>query len=183
MADRDTFEKMVDEYRSNYVQFLTTGNEAYKTAYKNAQDAVEKMINARQQQVESEKKDMMAFVQSYKEGNDEMGEEYDRATELRQNAQKIEDKYQASKNRYDLYMENMPNIPTIDISNGYGMVLRLGIILFLIPILFLIGFWSPQLTHGMLGNLPFMRTSPQLPFEFTVKSPALGAQAVRSPWW
>jgi hypothetical protein len=168
MGDRSTFEKMMDEYKSNYVQFVTTGNEAYKTAYKNAQDAIDKMLTAHQEEVKSQKADMQHFVDSYKTGNDEMGEEYDKASELHQNAQKIADDYEAAKNRYDLYNENSPKLPTIDISTGYAMILRVGIVLILIPIMFLIGFWSPQMN-------PFASTAlrPGQPFEMNITSPML----------
>ena len=62
MGDRSDFEQMMAEYKSNYVEFLATGNQAYKTAYRNAQDAIEKMVAARQAQVESQKKDMQQFL-------------------------------------------------------------------------------------------------------------------------
>ena len=169
MADRSAFEKMMDEYKSNYVQFVTTGNEAYKTAYKNAQDAIDKMLTARQDEVKSQKDDMQKFVDSYKTGNDEMGEQYDKASELHDNAQKISDEYDAAKNRYDLYTENSPKLPTLDISNGYAMILRFGIVLILIPIMFLVAFWSPQMN-------PFASSSvlrPGQPFEMNITSPML----------
>ena len=168
MADRSIFEKMMDEYKSNYIQFVTTGNEAYKTAYKNAQDAIDRMLTARQDEVKSQKSDMQHFVDSYQNGNDDMGNEYDRAAELHTSAQKISDDYEAAKNRYDLYTENSPKLPIIDISNGYAMILRLGIVLILIPIMFLVGFWSPQMN-------PFASSAlrPGQPFEMNITSPML----------
>ena len=174
MADRSTFEKMMDEYKSNYVQFVTTGNDAYKVAYKNAQDAIDKMLTARQTEVASQKDDMQKFVQSYQTGNDEMGEEYDKAAELHTNAQKIADEYDAAKNRYDLYTENSPKLPTFDISNGYAMILRFGIVLILIPIMFLVAFWSPQMN-------PFASSAlrPGQPFEMNITSPMLSPMGRR----
>jgi hypothetical protein len=170
MGDRGDFEKMLDEYKSNYVQFLTTGNKAYQTAYKNAQDAVEKMVSARQGEVQSQKNDMLKFTQSFKDGNDEMGQEYEKAAELRSNAQKIEDDYNGAKNRYDLYKLETPTLPRVDVPNGYAIMLRFGIVLFLLPLLFLIGVWSPQLNPF---STSFMR--PSSPFEMNITSPALGS--------
>jgi hypothetical protein len=170
MGDRSTFEKMMDEYKSNYVQFVTTGNDAYRTAYKNAQDAIDKMLTARQEEVKSQKADMQQFVQSYQTGNDEMGEEYNKAAELHENAQKIADEYEAAKNRYDLYNENSPKLPTIDISNGYAMILRIGIVLILIPIMFLVAFWSPQM-NPFASSMSAVR--PGQPFEMNITSPML----------
>ena len=122
MAERDELQKMMDEYKSNYVQYLTTGNSSYKTAYQNAQSALESMVNNKQEEVESQKADMQSFLNSYEEGNDEVSEEYDRATNLYSNAQKIDDEYKAAKNRYDLYMQKTPSMPTIDLSVGYSMI-------------------------------------------------------------
>ena len=170
MGDRSTFEKMMDEYKSNYVQFVTTGNDAYRTAYKNAQDAIDKMLTARQEEVKSQKADMQQFVQSYQTGNDEMGEEYNKAAELHENAQKIADEYDAAKNRYDLYNENSPKLPIIDISNGYAMILRIGIVLILIPIMFLVAFWSPQM-NPFASSMSAVR--PGQPFEMNITSPML----------
>jgi uncharacterized membrane protein YkgB len=147
MGDRGTFEELLQQYKSNYVQWISTGNDAYKTAYENAQDSIEKLVSAKQDSVESQKEDMNHFVNSYKDGNDEMSEEYDKAAGLYSTAQQIEDDYQAAKNRYDLYTEDSVknNIPSVDVTTGYSMVLRIGIILVILPILFLVGFWSPSM--------------------------------------
>jgi hypothetical protein len=169
MGDRGTFEEMLNEYKSNYVQFVTTGIEAYRTAYKTAQDALEQMVGNRQKEVEAQKADMQKFAESYQEGNAEMGTEYDKAAELHSSAQKIEDEYVGAKNRYDMYKDKTPDLPIVDVSNGYAMILRLGIILFIIPIMFLIGFWSPQMN-------PFASAvRPGAPFTMNITSPALGS--------
>lgn len=179
MAERDELQKMMDEYKSNYIQYLTTGNSSYKTAYQNAQSALETMVNNKQKEVESQKADMQTFLDSYEEGNDEVSKEYDRATNLYSNAQKIDDEYSAAKNRYDLYMKKAPSTPTIDLSVGYSMILRFGIILFLIPIIFLIGYWTPQMTQSLIPNFG-NRATGMPPFEFTVRSPFLSPQLPRS---
>jgi hypothetical protein len=169
MGDRGTFEEMLEEYKSNYVQYVTTGIEAYKTAYKNAQDALEQMVGNRQKEVEAQKADMQKFAESYREGNAVMGSEYDKAAELHASAQKIEDEYLGAKNRYEMYKDKTPDLPRVDVANGYAMILRLGIILFIIPIMFLIGFWSPQMN-------PFASAvRPGAPFTMNITSPALGS--------
>lgn len=174
MGDRSEFEQMMAEYKSNYVEFLATGNEAYKTAYKNAQDAIEKMVGARQAQVESQKKDMQEFVASYEAGNEAMGNTADEAAELHENAQAIEDKYLAAKNRYDLYTENMPTLPSVNISNGYAMVFRFGIILLLLPILFLVAYWSPQMNPWATSAI-----RPGQPFTMNITSPMMSPMSPR----
>jgi hypothetical protein len=169
MGDRGTFEEMMNEYKSNYVQFVTKGVETYRTAYKAAQDALEQMVGNRQKEVEAQKADMQKFADSYQEGNEEMGTEYDKAAELHASAQKIEDDYVGAKNRYDLYKQKTPNLPRVDVANGYAMILRLGIILFLVPIMFLIAYWSPQMN-------PFASAiRPGAPFTMNITSPTLGS--------
>jgi len=169
MGDRASFEEMMNEYKSNYVQFVTTGIETYRTAYKAAQDALEQMVGNRQREVEAQKADMQKFAESYEEGNAEMGSEYDKAAELHASAQEIEDEYLAAKNRYDLYKQKTPDLPRVDVSNGYAMILRVGIILFIIPIMFLIGFWSPQMN-------PFASAvRPGAPFTMNITSPSMGS--------
>lgn len=145
MGDRSDFEKMLAEYKSNYVQFLTTGNDAYKTAYQNAQDLLEKMVGAKQKEVEGQKRDMQKFAVSYKDGTNDLESEYDKAAKLHGDAQKIEDEYQTARNRYDLYNEKSVKISApLDLNNGYTMLVRFGVLLFLIPVLFLIGYWTPS---------------------------------------
>lgn len=174
MGDRSEFEQMMAEYKSNYVEFLATGNEAYKTAYRNAQDAIEKMVSARQAQVESQKKDMQQFVASYEAGNEAMGGTVDEAAELHANAQAIEDDYLAAKNRYDLYREHEPTVPSVNISNGYAMVFRFGIVLLLLPILFLIAYWSPQMNPWATSAI-----RPGQPFTMNITSPMVGPMSPR----
>ena len=174
MGDRSDFEQMMAEYKSNYVEFLATGNEAYKTAYKNAQDAIEKMVGARQAQVESQKKDMQQFVASYEAGNEAMGDTVDEAAELHANAQAIEDNYLAAKNRYDQYTENTPILPSVDVSNGYAMVFRFGIVLLLLPILFLIAYWSPQMNPWATSAI-----RPGQPFTMNITSPMMSPLSPR----
>ena len=139
------FEQALALYRSNYVQFLSTGNPAYKTAYQNAQDAIEKFIQDRQSEVERQKHDMKRFADSYQEGNSELSDIYDSASGLFMNAQQIEDTYRTAKQRYDEVVAPGSGTPVLDVANGYAFLLRFGLILIFLPILFLIGWWSPQI--------------------------------------
>ena len=139
------FDKALDLYKSNYTQFLSTGNTAYKTAYMNAQEAIDKAILARQNEVEDQKRDMNRFTESYQEGNSELSDVYDSASGLFQNAQQIEDTYRGAKKRYDQLISPASGEPTLNVSNGYAFLLRFGLVLILLPVLFFIGYWSPQI--------------------------------------
>ena len=139
------FEDLLNEYKSNSTQFLSTGNPAYKTAYMNAQEAIDKAILARQDEVEDQKRDMNRFTESYQEGNSELSDIYDSASGLFMNAQQIEDTYRGAKQRYDQLVSPESGEPTLNVSNGYAFLLRFGLILILLPLLFFIGYWSPQI--------------------------------------
>lgn len=139
------FEDLLNEYKSNYTQFLSTGNTAYKTAYMNAQEAIDKAILERQGEVEDQKRDMNRFTESYQEGNTELSDIYDSASGLFMNAQQIEDTYRGAKQRYDQLISPASGEPTLNVSNGYAFILRFGLVLILLPLLFFIGYWSPQI--------------------------------------
>jgi len=162
MAD---FEQLLTQYKSNYVQFLSTGNPAYKTAYQNAQEAIDNAILARQKEVEDQKHDMKRFADSYQEGNSELSDIYDSATGLFKNAQQIEDTYQAAKQRYNQVASPESGGPALDVANGYAFLLRFGLVLILLPLLFFIGYWSPQIRAAVSTSVsaaPSVMASPVL---------------------
>jgi hypothetical protein len=177
------FENLLNEYKSNYVQFLSTGNPAYKTAYQNAQAAIDGAILDRQKEVEDQKHDMDRFADSYQEGNSELSDIYDSATGLFQNAQQIEDTYQAAKGRYNQAASPESGGPALNISNGYAFLLRFGLILIILPLLFFIGYWSPQIKAAAstavaaVGNVATAATAAVGNVAATVASPVLGATA------
>jgi hypothetical protein len=137
------FEDLLNQYKSNYTQFLSTGNPAYKTAYTNAQEAIDKAILARQDEVEEQKHDMKRFADSYQEGNSELSDAYDSATGLFSHAQEIEDTYRSAKARY-AEVEGEPRA-ILDVATGYAFLMRFGLILVIIPVLLLALYWSPQI--------------------------------------
>ena len=122
------------EYKNQYLDFLTTGSPENKTAYERVMDAIESAITKKRKEVDSQKSAMKHFVNSYKEDNEGIAEIVD-------NAQEINDQYQTSKDRYDSWTSdpNVPKGPVIDVANGYGIMLRFGIFLILIPVLILVG--------------------------------------------
>jgi hypothetical protein len=168
------FEQALALYRSNYVQFLSSGNPAYKTAYQNAQDAIEKVIQDRQSEVEEQKHDMKRFADSYQEGNSELSDIYDSASGLFMNAQQIEDTYRTAKQRYDEVVAPGSGTPVLDVANGYAFLLRFGLILIFLPILFLIGWWSPQIKAAASSAASTAATAVTAATAPLMSSPTLG---------
>jgi CRISPR/Cas system CMR-associated protein Cmr5 small subunit len=139
----EEFNKLLEEYQGNYVQFVTTGISDYERAYKNAQTAIETILNNKREQVEKEKKDMKYFANSYKQDNEDLSGLFDSASAMYQDAQSIQDNYETSKTRYDTFTEKAP---MIDIVNGYKLLFRIGIIFIIIPCVFLFMYYIVKST-------------------------------------
>lgn len=140
----EEFNKLLDEYQGNYVQFLTTGIPDYERAYKNAQDAIEKILMGKQQQVDKEKKDTQYFAKSYKQDNEDLTGLFNSASTMYQDAQSIQDNFETAKQRYAEFTKTPEPPKAVDVSNGYKLLLRIGIIFILIPVLFLLGYYLIQ---------------------------------------
>ena len=161
------FEEMLNQYKGNYVEFLSTHDPKYKKAYELAQESIEKMIMNKQKGVEDQKKDMNHFVDSYKQDNEEMSGLYDDASGMYMDAQSIDDTYKAAKNRYDKYSSSGESAPAVNPTNGYSILLRFGLVLLLLPLLFFLGFWTPSTTtFSTVAAAPSKLT--------TIMSPVLG---------
>lgn len=158
-ADEDnTFNKLLDEYKSNYVQFVTTGNQQFQKAYENARNAIQEMISGKRALVDKERSDMKHFVGAYKKDGDSLGELQDRAGGMYKNAQKIQDSYETSKKRYDNWLKNEEPSQPIDYTNGYGILWRVGLLALMLLFIFGISFYNPTTV-----NQPFYGTSFSLP--------------------
>lgn len=159
----EQFNKLLDEYQGNYVQFLTTGIPDYERAYKNAQTAIEQILDTKRQRVDKEKKDMKHFATSYKDDNEDLGGLFDSASTMYQDAQSIQDEFETAKQRYDQFTKSPAPPKAIDVTNGYKLLLRIGLILILIPVLFLLGYYlirQPTISGVGLPNINI--TSPSL---------------------
>jgi hypothetical protein len=137
----EEFNKLLEEYRGNYVQFLTTGIPDYERAYKNAQNAIEGVLVNMGKRVEKEKKDMKHFSKSYAQDNNELENLYNSASAMYTDAQTIQDNYETSKQQYNQFIDNPTPSSAVDVTNGYNLLLRIGIILVLIPVLFVVGYY------------------------------------------
>jgi hypothetical protein len=142
----ENFNKLLDEYKNQYLQFLATGSAEFKTAYQRAMDAIENAITEKREQVDAEKRAMKHFASTYKKDNEELNDAIHTASEMTKDAQEIHDEYEGSKNRYDVWTSGYapPSSIHYDVSNGYGIMLRFGIFLILLPILILVGYLTPR---------------------------------------
>lgn len=146
----EEFNQILNEWKDKYVQFITTGDENDKQAYQNAQSAIEQAISTKRSRVENEQAAMKQFANSYTKSNADLNAAVGSAQSLVDNAQDLHDQYVTSKDRFDEWTEapQTPAKPTLDVSNGYAILLRVGIFLILLPVLLFIGYLAPT---GMFG--------------------------------
>lgn len=166
------FNDLLEEYKTQYLNFLSTGSQEAKQAYQRVMQAIEDTISEKREQVDREKKNMRHFARSYKADNDQIQNVMSTADVLSEDAQAINDDYVESKNRFEEWTSSpTPKAQTVDVSNGYAIMLRIGIFLLMLPILFLIGFYTPTL----FGQAPGMSSA----FS-TVSSPFFSPTAIHN---
>ena len=150
--EEERFNKLLDEYRTNSLEYVSTQRPEYKKAADIAEGAVQDMLTKKQESVIQQKKDMQSFASSYEEGNKELFAIRERGEDMRGDTQKLIDKYETSKQRYDAWSDNPLAPSTIDYKLGYGILWRLGILMLLLPAIMFIGFFNPQLyEYGGFG--------------------------------
>ena len=143
----NTFNKLLDEYKSNYVQYVSTGSQEFKKAYENARNAIHAMIAKKQEAVDKERADTKHFVGAYKKDGESLGKLQDKAEGMYKNAQAIQDKYETSKKRYDNWLINGEPSQAIDYTNGYGIVWRMGLAILLLLFVFGLSFYNPNVMN------------------------------------
>jgi hypothetical protein len=144
-ADEERFNKLLDEYRTNRLQYVSTQRPEYKKAADIAEGAVQDMLTKKQGAVNQQRKDMQSFASSYEEGRKELFSVQERGADMRDDTQKLIDTYETSKQRYDAWSENPVSGSTVDYALGYGILWRVGILMLLLPVIMFIGFYNPQL--------------------------------------
>jgi hypothetical protein len=169
MGDSATFNSLLDQYKTQYLKFLTSGDASDKTAYRRVYDAIEKLLLQKQGSVDKDKKDLQHFAKSYQKSNKDLNDVTSSATRMIRDAQTLHDEYKTSENRYDAWTENPPNIEQpIDVSNGYSILLRIGIFMMLLPVLLYVGYMVPDLAGSgfaqSLAGISSPRFRPSTPF-------------------
>jgi len=204
LADEDnTFNKLLDEYKSNYVQYVSAGSQDYKRAYENARNAIHSMISKKQEAVDKERADMKHFVGAYKKDGESLGKLQDKAGDMYKNAQKIQDRYETSKKRYENWLNNEEPSQAIDYTNGYGIVWRMGLAVLLLLFVFGLSFYNPNVSNQSWGwgygagttiSIPSFGSSvpgtpafgspiPGTPAFGTPRSPGPGMSITMTPAW
>jgi len=140
----EQFNKLLEEYKGNYIQFLATGSAEYQRAYKKAQDFIEKALTQKRSVVEKEAEDMQHYTQSFKQDNSALSSMYDMGTDMYKDADKVQDQFEASKTRYDMINVIGDKGNKINVALGYAILWRVATVILLIPVLVLVGYYWTQ---------------------------------------
>jgi F0F1-type ATP synthase membrane subunit b/b' len=173
----DRFNELLQEYKNQYLQFLASGDQSFKTAYKRAYSAIEEAIDSKQSVVDSEKKALQHFADSYKQTNKELSDTADDATNVISSAQEIHDEYETSKQRYDSWTKQYTPPPEIDVAKAYGILMRIGIFLILVPVLYFFG--APiveEVTSYRYRYLPYLGSGSSVASTASTVTPWFGAR-------
>lgn len=174
------FNKLLDEYKSNYVQYISTGSQDFKKAYENARNAIHEIISRKQAAVDKERESMKHFAGAYKKDGESLGELQNRAGEMYSSAQNIQDKYETSKKRYDNWLKNEPSQP-IDYTNGYAILWRIGLAGLLLLFIFGISFYNPNSVTRSWSSGPSYGASTTISIPSVPGTPIPGTPSFGSP--
>jgi hypothetical protein len=159
----EDFNRILNEWKGQYLQFIATGDDASKQAYQRAQQAIEETIAAKRARVDSEKAAMKQFANSYAKSNSDLSSSVAGAQSLVDNAQAIHDSYVTSRDRFNEWTStDKPAPPTLDVSNGYSILLRIGIFLILLPVLLFVGYLVPGAGQAAAQGVTSISLSPAL---------------------
>lgn len=153
MDETTKFRKLLDGYRDAYLQFVTTGSQQFKDASKTILDQITATIDARRQQYEGETKVLGSFLNEYKttqQGLDVLGE---KSAQSLKDIESVRDEYAAAQERYQ-QLEGDGDVPAtiVNAQRGYDIVLRLGILLVVLVVLFFVGYFFPTETLGFFAQ-------------------------------
>ncbi len=159
----EDFNRLLDEYKNQYLNFLSSGSAEAKAAYQRVMQGIEEALSTKREQVDSEKRAMKHFAGSYQKDNSDLKNTMETANGLSENAQQINDEYIESQKRFDEWTSSpAPKAELVDVSNGYSIMMRVGIFLLMLPILFYIGLYTP--IFGQQSSSMFTPSMPSKPF-------------------
>ena len=150
MSQSPDFESLLGQYRDNYLQYVTTGTPQYKSAYQTVLDAITSAIQSKKEQAVSEQSVMSSFMDDYKKNQDAIQSMEDQSADTMDSIQKVTDGYASAEERYKSLGTTDSVSPGTQ--RGLSMLLRVGIILLLIPLFFLIGYFFPGETFGIFNQ-------------------------------
>ncbi len=92
-----SFSQALDIYRTNYIQYKTTGREEFKMAYENAEAWVVNYLKSMETQVSQGSKNITDFVNKYSNSETEFGKIAATMRQVKTQGPAVQDKYMTIK--------------------------------------------------------------------------------------
>lgn len=96
MSEQD-FAQALELYRTNYVQYRTTGKAEYKIAYENAQRWIDLYLGQFTNQITNGRTFVNTFLQNYSTANPDLDLLQKRFAQVRQEGPRVQDEYMMIK--------------------------------------------------------------------------------------
>lgn len=96
MSEQD-FLQALELYRTNYLQYRTTGRSEYKTAYENAENWVQLYLQEKSRQITEGRSFVNSFLQNYSTANPDLDKLKTRFNQIRKEGPATEDEYRTIK--------------------------------------------------------------------------------------
>lgn len=150
---RAEFEGLLSTYKQNYVDFVTTGQASYKTAYTNALAAITKAISDHANTYESEKNNLSTFLTNFNTTQSGINSLQNNSSASLENIQKLASDYETTKGQYQQYFglcedgtrgcpPPRPGPPTGgDYSRGIKILIALSVLFFIFIFFFIAGYY------------------------------------------
>jgi hypothetical protein len=151
MDETTKFRKLLDGYRDNYLQFVSTGSQQFKDASQTILGEIQGTIDARRQQASTEKSLLGSFLDSYKTNQSQLDSLESKSMDKLEDIEKVRNEYAAAQERYNQQASGSAFVP-VNAQRGYEIVLRLGILLVVLVALFLVGYFFPSEFLGMYAQ-------------------------------
>lgn len=94
MAD---YQKALELYRKNYLEYKTTGESTYKIAYQNAETWIKLYLEKLQKRVDDDSTYVDKFLEDYERSNPEMMEMQKKMKIIQDKAPKLQQQYETEK--------------------------------------------------------------------------------------
>jgi hypothetical protein len=92
-----SFSQAVELYKTNYIQYRTTGRSEYKIAYESAERWIESYLNKMNDSIDTNAAAITKFVNEYSNANPELGDLQKRLSTIRKEGPALENTYTTIK--------------------------------------------------------------------------------------
>lgn len=145
------FETLLANYKENYVQFVTTGQQTYKDAYTTILDKINSAITDHANTYETEKQSLSSFLTNFNTTQSGINSLQNNSTATLEGLQKLNSEYETTKGQYQQFfgeceegIRGCPPKPTPhdgDYNRGVKIMIALSVLFFIFIFFFIAGYY------------------------------------------